>query len=70
MIFPKLRLHNLGKTAAERINIISVEDKSFLEKYSVIDKTSLKRSSGGIVCMCEEVMPIDSDNCFIPSNII
>lgn len=41
-----------------------------IKKYSVIDKTSLKRGSGGIVCMCEEVIPIDSDNCFIPSNII
>ena len=41
-----------------------------IKKYSVIDKTSLKRGSGGIVCMCEEVIPIDSDNCFIPSSII
>ena len=45
-------------------------DRREIKKYSVIDKTLLKRGSGGIVCMCEEVMPIDSDNCFIPSNII
>lgn len=45
-------------------------DRRETKKYSVIDKTSLKRGSGGIVCMCEEVIPIDSDNCFIPSNII
>lgn len=41
-----------------------------IKKYSVIDKASLNRGKGGIVCMCEEVMPINSDNCFIPNNII
>ena len=45
-------------------------DRREVKKYSVIDKTSLKRGEGGIVCMCEEVIPIDEDNCFIPSNII
>lgn len=40
------------------------------KKYQLLDKASLKRGSGGIVCMCEEVVPIDKDNCFIPSNII
>lgn len=41
-----------------------------VKKYSVIDKASLNRGSGGIICMCEEVLPIDKDNCYIPSNII
>ena len=45
-------------------------DKRETKKYSVIDKTTLQRGCGGIVCMCEEVIPIDSQNCFIPSNII
>lgn len=45
-------------------------DRRETKKYSLIDKTSLKHGSGGIVCMCEEVIPIDSENCFIPSNII
>lgn len=45
-------------------------DRRETKKYSVIDKTSLHRGCGGIVCMCEEVVPIDSQNCFIPSNII
>lgn len=40
------------------------------KKYLLLDKALLKRGSGGIVCMCEEVVPIDKDNCFIPSNII
>lgn len=45
-------------------------DRRETKKYSVIDKTSLKHGRGGIICMCEQVMPIDSENCFIPSNII
>lgn len=40
------------------------------KKYLLLDKASLKRGNGGIVCMCEDVVPIDQDNCFIPSNII
>ncbi len=45
-------------------------DKREIKKYAVIEKTSLKQGNGGIICMCEEVLPIDSQNCFIPSNII
>ena len=37
---------------------------------TVLDKTNLKRGSGGIVCMCEEPIPIDALNCYIPGNII
>lgn len=45
-------------------------DRRETKKYLIIDKASLNRGKGGIVCMCEEVIPIDNDNCFIPSNII
>ncbi len=45
-------------------------DRREVKKYSVIDKTSLTRGNGGIICMCEEPIPIDADNCFIPSNLI
>ncbi len=41
-----------------------------IKKYSLIDKASLIRGNGGIICMCEEPIPIDKDNCFIPSNLI
>lgn len=41
-----------------------------VKKFTVIDKTTLKRGSGGIVCMCEEPIPIDALNCYIPGNII
>ena len=45
-------------------------DRREVKKYELIDKAKLKRSSGGIICMCEEVIPIDAQNCFIPCNLI
>ena len=45
-------------------------DKREVKKYSVLDKAELDRGNGGIVCMCEEPIPIDGKNCFIPSNLI
>lgn len=41
-----------------------------VKKYEVLDKALLKRGTGGIVCMCEEPLPIDEMNCLIPSNLI
>lgn len=45
-------------------------DKREVKKYEVLDKAQLDRGCGGIVCMCEEPIPIDQNNCFIPSNLI
>lgn len=45
-------------------------DKREVKKYALIDKAALVRGNGGIVCMCEQPIPIDQDNCFIPSNLI
>ena len=45
-------------------------DRREVKKYSVIDKAFLNRGNGGIICMCEEPIPIDADNCLIPSNLI
>lgn len=45
-------------------------DRREVRKYELLDKTKLKRGSGGIVCMCEEVIPIDDKNCYIPCNLI
>nr|WP_308624662.1 ATP-binding protein [uncultured Eisenbergiella sp.] len=45
-------------------------DRREVKKYTLLDKTSLERGCGGILCMCEEVMPIDGKNCFIPCNLI
>lgn len=32
-------------------------DRREVKKYELLDKTKLERGSGGIVCMCEEVIP-------------
>lgn len=45
-------------------------DNREVKKFSVLDKTTIEKGSGGIVCMCEEVIPIDAKNCFIPCNLI
>lgn len=44
-------------------------DRREIKKYEVLDKVKAQRGSGGIVCMCEEVIPIDDRNCFIPCNL-
>ncbi len=41
-----------------------------VRKFSILDKTVLTHGDGGIICMCEEPVPIDEKNCFIPSNLI
>lgn len=41
-----------------------------VKKFSVLDNAGITRSNGGIVCMCEEVSPIDANNCYIPCNLI
>lgn len=45
-------------------------DRREIKKFSVIEKTTLQQAEGGIICMCEEPIPIDERNCFIPSNLI
>ena len=45
-------------------------DRREVKKYELLDKASLDRGSGGIICMCEEVIPIDGKNSFIPCNLI
>jgi predicted AAA+ superfamily ATPase len=41
-----------------------------VKKFEVLDKAAAKRGAGGIVCMCEDVVPIDAQNCFIPCNLL
>ncbi len=45
-------------------------DRREVKKYGILDKAELTRGTGGLVCMCEEPVPIDGKNCFIPSNLI
>ena len=61
-------MKNIRETLAGRIGILELYGE--VKKYELLDKASLTRGSGGIVCMCEEVIPIDSKNSFIPCNLI
>ena len=45
-------------------------DRRDVVKFAALEKALLKQGSGGIICLCEEAIPIDSMNCFIPSNLI
>lgn len=45
-------------------------DRREVKKFELLDKAALERGCGGIVCMCEEVIPIDKRNCLIPCNLL
>jgi predicted AAA+ superfamily ATPase len=45
-------------------------DRREVKKFSLLTKTAVETGAGGIVCMCEEPIPIDGRNCFIPCNLI
>lgn len=44
--------------------------KQEVKKFEVLDKTTIPRGAGGIICMCEKVVPIDEKNSFIPCFLI
>ena len=41
-----------------------------VNKFELLDKASVPRGSGGMVCMCEEPIPIDEKDSFVPSKLI
>ena len=41
-----------------------------IKKFTILNETTSKIGHGGIICMCEEVIPIDEKNNFIPCNLI
>jgi predicted AAA+ superfamily ATPase len=45
-------------------------DTREVKKFAVLDKAFVERGSGGIICMCEELLPIDGKNNFIPCNLL
>ena len=59
-----------GKIHPLEIKKSANPDRREVKKYQVLDRASVERGKGGIICMCEEPIPIDADNCLIPSNLI
>ncbi len=45
-------------------------NKRDVKKFDVLQKANAIRGMGGIICMCENVTPIDSENTFIPCTVI
>jgi len=58
------RLHPL------EIKRSSNPDRRTVRKFAVLEKSGLQIGAGGIICMCEEPIPIDSKNFHIPCNLI
>ena len=45
-------------------------NKREIKKFTLLEKASITQGAGGIICMCEEVIPIDSLHYFIPCTIV
>jgi predicted AAA+ superfamily ATPase len=41
-----------------------------VKKFEVLDKAALERGYGGVICMAQNVMPINDNTCFIPCCLI
>ena len=59
-----------GKIHPLEIKKSANPDRREIKKYELLDKTKTEHGCGGIICMCEEVIPIDELNCFIPCNLL
>lgn len=59
-----------GKIHPLEIKKSASPDRKEIKKYNVLDKTTVERANGGIICMYPEPFPIDRENAFIPSNVI
>ena len=52
------------------IKLSANPDKRSVRKFSVLDSLPIARGTGGIICMIQDVIPVDEKNLYIPSNII
>ena len=59
-----------GKIHPIEIKLSANPPKKEIKKFGVIDKTSLIRGEGGIICIYPSPFPIDGNNSIIPSNLI
>lgn len=59
-----------GKIHPLEIKKSAGPDQREVKKFEILDKAGVERGCGGLLCMCEDVVPIDPKNCFIPCNLI
>lgn len=45
-------------------------DRREIKKFELLDKASLPRGKGGIICLCQRPVPISETDSFIPCNLI
>ena len=45
-------------------------DRREVKKFDVLEKAGSMQGNGGIICMCEDVIPINDKNYFIPCSLI
>lgn len=45
-------------------------DRREVKKFDVLEKAGSMQGNGGIICMCEDVIPINEKNHFIPCTLI
>lgn len=41
-----------------------------IKHFSVLGKTQLEVSGGGVICMCDDLIPIDTNYWFIPVKLL
>lgn len=63
-------LEENGKIHPLEVKKSANPDRRETKKFELLDKAGVERGCGGIVCMCEEVIPIDEKNNFIPCNLL
>ena len=59
-----------GKIHPLEIKMSANPNVKEIKKYAVLDKTTVEKAEGGIVCMYPKPFPIDRTNSYIPSNLI
>ena len=55
----------MEKMNKDELRTALIEEKLPLNTH--FGSPSFKRGWGGIICMCEQVIPIDSQNCLFPA---
>ncbi|MEA3423041.1 MAG: ATP-binding protein [Bacillota bacterium] len=82
---PKMHLYYYRDTNQNEIDLIIVKDnqifpveikksynpkKNSMKNFKILDRSTIPVSEGGIICMCENAIPIDEKNSFIPISCI
>ncbi|MCM1194752.1 MAG: ATP-binding protein [Firmicutes bacterium] len=65
-----LILEKDGQVHPLEIKLSAAPDRREVKKYELLDKYSVPRGNGGIICMSPNVIPLNEKDCYIPINIL